>query len=151
MIILKATIIKFTWFKEQSPMKRPPTDREILQLIYDKYYQEFCDYSDKQSSRQCKIYVPIDCHEIAKDLSIDPDIIFGRLYYHLDKKYGYTNDDKSKVHLFSLKTGSDKHTVHFPLLSAVLSQKILDDSRFMWSLILSASAATISLLSLFIG
>ena len=132
-------------------MKTPPTDRKILRLIHDKYYQDFCDYSDQQPSRSCKIYVPIDCQEIAKDLSIDPDIIFGRLYYHLNRKYGYTNDDNTNVHLFSLKTGSDKHTVQFPLLSAVLSEKSLDETRFMWSLIMSASAVTISLFSLLKG
>ena len=32
--------------------------------------------------------VPIDIPGIAARFGVDPDSIFGRLYYHLDPKYG---------------------------------------------------------------
>lgn len=66
-------------------MRKPPTDRKILQLIHDRNYDDFCRYSEEQKIRASKIYLPIDCAAIARQLSFDPDIIFGRLYYHLEK------------------------------------------------------------------
>lgn len=47
--------------------------------------------------------------------------LFGRLYYYLDKKHGYKQDDGTLVPLFSLKVGEDTHCVNFPLLVSVLA------------------------------
>ena len=66
-----------------------PTDRQILDAIYNEYYSTFTEYSKKEADRSAKIYVPIDCGKIARKLGVDGDIVFGRLYYHLEKKYGY--------------------------------------------------------------
>ncbi len=133
-------------------MKKLPTDREILKLIYKRYYQDFESFGKPNLNvqRESKIYVPIDCELISKDLNVDPDIIFGRLYYHLDKKYGYTQDDGSKVHLFSFAVGKDRHAVHFPLLSAVLAELEQSRFRFVLPLIISFIALVISILSLII-
>jgi len=130
-------------------MKRPPTDREILKRIHKRYYQEFgaFDRSNPKPERETKIYVPIDCEVIAKDLRVDPDIIFGRLYYHLDKKYGYTQPDGSKVHLFTLAVGTDRHAVNFPLLSAVLAELEQSWIRFIVPLLISLFALLIAVLS----
>ena len=86
-------------------MKNLPTDRDILKKIYNKYYETFKDYQKESKSRSSKIYVPVDIENIAEELSIDCHLIFGRLYYHMDKKYGYTQSDGSKVHLFTPKAG----------------------------------------------
>lgn len=69
-------------------MRRVPTDLEILNVIYEQYYDEFSSYDKNSPTRSSKIYVPIDIGAIARRLH-DGDIVFGRLYYHLEKKYGY--------------------------------------------------------------
>lgn len=131
-------------------MKRPPTDREILRKIHKRYYDQFSAFKrgDPNAVRETKIYVPIDCEAIAKDLDVDPDIVFGRLYYHLEKKYGYVQQDGSKVHLFAFAVGKDRHAVHFPLLSAVLADLEQSWFRFTVPLIISALAFVISIISL---
>lgn len=131
-------------------MIRPPTDREILKRIHDRYICEFGGFNknNPQSDRDSKIYVPIDCKAIAKELGVDPDIVFGRLYYHLDKKYGYTQEDGSKVHLFSLVAGKDRHAVNFPLLSAVLAELQQTWFRFTAPLVISSLALVISFISI---
>ncbi len=131
-------------------MKRPPTDREILKRIHKRYYKEFgnFDRSNSKPERETKIYVPIDCEVIAEDLRVDPDIVFGRLYYHLDKKYGYAQPDGSKVHLFAFTVGKDRHAVNFPLLSAVLAELEQTWIRVTVPLIISLFALLVSVLSL---
>ncbi|MGL4713256.1 MAG: hypothetical protein ACRCWP_12090, partial [Shewanella sp.] len=99
---------------------RSPTDLEVLERIYSKYYQDFTEYEDDENIRASKIYVPISCDEIAKKLKVDGDIVFGRLYYHMEKKYGYKQSDGSNVHFFAFRVGKESHCVNFPLLSSVL-------------------------------
>jgi len=127
-------------------MKRPPTDREILRLIYDRYYDEFSTYDEKSSNRPHKIFIPIDCIKIAKELNVDEDIVFGRLYYHLEKKYGYTQDDGSKVHLFSMNFGKEHHVIHFPLLSSVLAEMEQSNFRFIAPIVISVIALIFSMM-----
>jgi len=69
-------------------MKRLPTDLKILDNIYNRYYQSFAAYSNGDKGRSDKVYIPVDIKKIAEDLNVDPDIIFGRLYYHLEKNTG---------------------------------------------------------------
>jgi hypothetical protein len=134
-------------------VKRPPTDREILQKIHDRYLKEFGEFKkgDPKSERQTKIYVPIDCKAIASDLKVDSDIVFGRLYYHLDKKYGYRQDDGSKVHLFAFALGNERHAVNFPLLSAILAELKQSWFQFAAPLVISFIALLVSLVSLLCG
>lgn len=134
-------------------MQRPPTDREILQNIHDRYLDKFghFDRSKLENERSTKIYVPIDCEAIANDFGVDPDIIFGRLYYHLDKKYGYTQENGSKVHLFTMAVGTDTHAVNFPMLSAVLAELQQSWFRFTVPLVISAMALIISVFGLACG
>lgn len=132
-------------------MKKPPTDREILKKIHDNYYNDFCAFDKGEPVRDSKVYVPIDCQKIANELDVDPDIIFGRLYYHLEKKHGYTQDGGAKVHLFALQTGKDRHTVNFPLLSAIVAEHDTSWFRFNLPIIISVIALVASILGGFSG
>ena len=109
-------------------MKRLPTDLQILEAIYERYYETFVKYSEEDHSRSAKIYVPIDIKQLAKDLKVDGDIIFGRLYYHLEKKHVYRQDDGSLVPFFSPRVGGDTHCVNFPLAASVLAD-LRDQAR----------------------
>jgi len=102
-------------------MKRLPTDLEILNAIYERYYEIFAQYTDGDDSRSTKIYVPIDIKQIAEDLKVDGDIVFGRLYYHLEKKHGYRQGDGSLAPFFSLSVGGSSHCINFPLAASVLA------------------------------
>ena len=86
----------------------------MLNAIYDRYYETFASFARDEPSRSAKIMVPIDIEALARDMDVDPDIIFGRLYYHLEKKHGYRRDDGSMVHLFALKASEDHHCINFP-------------------------------------
>lgn len=127
-------------------MKKPPTDRMILKLIHDSYYDDFSAFELDKSIRETKIYVPIDCKEIARKLKVDRDIIFGRLYYHLDKKHGYIESNGSKVHLFAFQVGKDRHAVHFPLLSAIVAEHETSWFRFNLPIVISTIALVTSIL-----
>ncbi len=112
-------------------MKRLPTDLQILNEIYEWYYNTFTQYIDEDKNRDTKIYVPIDIVHIAKRLKVDVDIVFGRLYYHLDKKYGYAQDDGTKIRLFTLVAGRDTNCVNFPLVASVLAD-LRDQAWTQW-------------------
>jgi len=127
--------------------KRPPTDLEIMEEIYNKYYSTFISFSKEKPNRSAKIYVPIDIEFIAKRFSIDPDIVFGRLYYHLEPKYGFTQEGGAKVHFFALKAGSDKHSVQFPLLASVIASHREERNKHIVSTWLSIAAIIISIVS----
>jgi hypothetical protein len=96
--------------------------------------------------------VPIDVKEVAAELDADPDIVFGRLYYHLDAKHRYRQDDNSLVNLFTLKAGEDRHCINFPYLAALVAN-LQDENRkyrtatriAIWSLVVSIVALLISI------
>lgn len=129
-------------------MMKNPSDGNILDAIYKKYYDVFVSYDKSAPSRSSKIYVPIDCAQIASELGMDAEILFGRLYYHLDKKYRYAQDDGSLVHLFALNTGGDLHTVNFPLLAAILAEHNVSFNRYILPLALSFAAFCVSIWAL---
>lgn len=132
-------------------MKKPPTDLEILEDIYKCYYSTFISFSREKPNRSTKVYVPIDIEAIAKRFKVDPDIIFGRLYYHLESKYGFAKSDDSKVHFFALQAGSDKHSVQFPLLAAVIASLREERNKHLLATWLSIAAIIISLGSLVVS
>lgn len=128
--------------------KRPPTDLEILEEIYKTYYSKFISFSKENPNRSSKMYVPIDIESIANHFSVDGDIIFGRLYYHLDKKYGFTQADGSIVPFFAIQVGSDRHAVQFPLLASVLAKLREEENKHLLSTWISFAAIFISIISL---
>jgi len=128
-------------------MKWPPTDLQILEDIYSRYYTIFATYSKDIPNRTTKVYVPINIKELAEHFGIDGDIVFGRLYYHLEQKYGFTQDDNSKVHFFTLKAGGDTHAVQFPLLAAVIADLREARKKHLMATWLSVAALIVSAIS----
>lgn len=127
---------------------RVPTDIAILEVIYSTYYDAFCKHGSETENRDSKVYVPVDLKAVAEKLSVDPDIIFGRLYYYLEEKYGYQRKDGSSVCFFTLQAGKDRHCVNFPLLASVLASLQSEHSRFRLSLTISIISLVVSSLSL---
>jgi hypothetical protein len=132
-------------------MKRPPTDLEILNEVYERNYDAFAAYSKSAPNRDSKIYVPIDLDTIADKLGVDADIVFGRLYYHLNHKHGYRKDDGSYVHLFTPVAGKDRHCVNFPLVASVLADLKQENEKFWWATIIAVFSLIVSVASIIIS
>jgi hypothetical protein len=137
-------------------MRRLPTDREILEAIYDRYYVTFAAFSKENRDRDSKVYVPVDLDSIAANLGVDGDIVFGRLYFHLDQKFRYKRDDGVIVSLFQMQLGNDRHCVNFPLLASALASLRSEHLRFrlattisLISLAISAAALAVSIAATF--
>ena len=128
-----------------------PTDLKILKAIHSAYYADFCEYNLKAAPRETKVYVPIDCEKIAKSLKVDVDIIFGRLYYHLEYRYGYKRDDESSVHFFVRKIGGDFNCINFPLMSSVLANLLMEKRKFWTATTISVLSLLVSLISISIS
>ena len=129
-------------------MKRSPTDLKILDAIYDRYYDVFSNYEKDPSSRSSKIYVPIDIALVAKDLRMDGDIIFGRLYYHLEDRYGYAHEDGSRVHFFAMQLGGDRHCVNFPYVASVLANLRDEDRKFNIAISVAIASLFVSVIAI---
>jgi len=125
-------------------MRILPTDLKILNAIYGEYYDTFISFSKNNSDRSAKNFIPVDIKLIAQKLGVDVDIIFGRLYYHLEQKYGYSHSDGSKVAFFALKIDSDNNCVNFPYMASVLANLREREKKY-------SAATKIAILSLCIA
>lgn len=133
-------------------MKNVPTDMAILDKIYNDYYDTFSEFSRDKPSRQTKIFVPLDIKKIAGELGVDEDIVFGRLYYDLEKRYGYKEDDGTNVHFFTRAAGKDRDCINFPYAASVLAALRDEKKKFgiatglaVLSLIISVGSICLSL------
>lgn len=111
-------------------MKRLPTDLQLLDTIYRSYYDFFASYSEASPKRSSKIYVPIGIEAVARKFDLDGDIIFGRLYYHLDEKYRYKQEEGGEVHLFTPAVGGDRHCVNFPYVASIVASLRDKDKKY---------------------
>jgi hypothetical protein len=127
-----------------------PTDREILEEIYSRYYATFTSFSrdpDKKS-RESKVFVPIDLESVADRFNVDGDIIFGRLYFYLEDKYGYKREDGSRVRFFAPFELRERHCVNFPMLASVLASLQEEHRRQQWTLWLSIASIVVATVAL---
>lgn len=127
-----------------------PTDREILQVIYDKYYDTFTSFDRENPNRDAKIYVPINVDEVADKLGVDGDIIFGRLYFDMNNRYGFERNG-AKVYLFANRLKKDIHCIQFPYMASVLAGLQLEQRRNRRTNIISWVSLFIAGLSLIVS
>ena len=119
--------------------------REILESIYNDYADAFNKISLADDKDSSKIYVPIDVRAIAQRLDNDAHVLFGRLYYHLDHKFRYKQDNGALVHLFAFKVGDKRHCINYPYLAAILSEYREQHSYSRKSFWLAVAALVLSL------
>lgn len=133
---------------------RLPTDMQILRVIYDHYYNEYAAFGTTESPRATKILVPIDIDLIARKLKVDNDIVFGRLYYHLEQKYGYWKDEdkRTKVVFFSKRIANsgkaNQHVINFPLLASVLADMQYQYRQYQVATIVSVVSLAVAIVSI---
>jgi hypothetical protein len=134
-------------------MARLPTDREILRSIYDRYYHDFVSFERDPTTRGTKIYVPIDIPAIAQTLGLEPEIVFGRLHYHLQPKYGRVDGDVRAPFFEVSFPGAnperpERHVINFPLLESVLAELEYEHRKFRLPVAISMLSAAIAVLAL---
>lgn len=129
-------------------MNSLPTDREILRRIFEMYAPSYPGTQPGEIRGKNDPYLPIKINEVATRFGCSPEMLFGRLYYHLDAKFSYTKDGNVKVHLFALNVGAEVHCVNFPFLAAVLAEKDEEHKRQLWSLGVAITALVLSLASI---
>lgn len=127
--------------------KPSPTDLEMLDAIYNRYFDDFAAYTDENRTRSSKIYVPIDVDALATELGVDIDIVFGRLYYHMEGKYGYDDEDGTHTPFFTLAVGGDRHCINFPYLASVLASLREEDRKFRIATSIAVISLVISIIS----
>jgi hypothetical protein len=133
-------------------MKKPlPTDLQILDAIYERYYDAFASEAFGVGTQQREILIPIDIPAIAKELRVDPDVVFGRLYYHFDHKFRYRRPepppDGSVVVFFTTKREIDRpgDFVNFPYMASVLAELRAEHKRHRTNLWVSVLALVIAI------
>ena len=139
-------------------MRILPTDLKILNAIYEQYYDTFVSFLKNNSDRNAKNLIPVDIKLIAQKLGVDVDIIFGRLYYHLEQKYGYSRENGAKVVFFTLKAGADgadENCINFPYMASVLANLRDREKKYsiptnitIFSLIIAGLSLLVSILVL---
>lgn len=129
-------------------MTELPTDRQILRCIHEMYKNDYPEKGEDETRTRTDPYLPIVVKDVALRLGCHPEMLFGRLYYHLDAKHRYKQDSGASVHLFSIVVGSERHCVNFPYLAAVLAEKNEEHTRQLWSLWLSIAALVLSVASI---
>jgi len=136
-------------------LKENPTDLKILECIYTTYFDNFISRSQnkEESNNGEKIYVPVDLDFLAQKLRINSDILFSRLYYHLEKKYGYKQDfGNCRVSFFTyIRGNTNSHAVHFPYLCGILAREKEIYKKESHSTIISLIAVGISILGVILN
>ena len=129
-----------------------PSDFRIIEQIYDDYIDEFEQTADSTAEGGEKVYVEIDIVALAEKLKVNKHVLFGRLYYHLDKKHRYKDEETGAwTHLFARVLADKRHCIHFPYLSALVAEQQRDMRRFLIPLFASWIVASIALFLSFVG
>ena len=128
-------------------MKKIPTDLEILKAIYNKYHDTYKEYAKVEPDRITRIRVPVDIKKIADECGVEEDMIFGRLYYHFNKKYSYRDESGERITFFALLK-FEGMSVNFPLVASILADLEIESRKFKIAVFISMLAMVISALAL---
>lgn len=132
-------------------MKKLPTDREILKCIFDQYKSDYPGAKNEDGRGANDPFMPVDLTKVAAQLDCGTELLFGRLYYHLDAKYRYKQDNGARVDLFVLNLGDQGHCVHFPFLASLLAGFEEEHRKVFWSMVFSVTALILSVISLVVN
>jgi hypothetical protein len=128
-------------------MKRLPTDLKIPETISVESFDIYAAYEKDPTIRQEWNFVEVDITKVAAKLGTDANMVFARLYYHLEHKHGYEQADGNSVHFLARVLGPadrpPKHFVNFPYMTAILA----DLQHEHWVMRLTIGAAAVSTLA----
>ena len=136
--------------KRRRSLRNAPTDLELLEEIYRRYYETFANYSNPRPERDCKVYVPIDVESLAEHFGVDGDIIFGRLYYHMNPKFSVSTGN-AEARFFRFLNGENtpgRHRVQFPMLASAVATMRESRNQFLWATGLAIGSLAFSVVAL---
>lgn len=93
------------------------------------------------------VFIPIDVEAVAERLGVNKHLLFGRLYYDLRLRHLHrapTDPNRTESTLFEKVVGSQRHSVNFPNLTAVLAGLEEQRRRDLWTTGLAILALVIS-------
>jgi len=133
-------------------MSKLPTDRQVLRCIYETYSSAYPGPAPEGGGRPPNDpFVPVDLRAVAVKLNVQPELLFGRLYYHLEAKHRYQQSSGAWVNLFLLDIQRKGHSVNFPYLAALLAGHDQEHRKQLLSLCFSLIAIGLSLASLIVS
>lgn len=109
-----------------------PTDRAILRCIFDMYRKDF----PRGDLGAGKVFIPIDVEAVARRLGVDKHLLFGRLHYDMGTRLKHRDPKDPNLTLASVfepLVGSQRHSVNFPYLAAVLAGLEEQRRRDLWT------------------
>lgn len=127
-----------------------PTDLEIIEDIYYRYHDDFRKYAKKEPDRIARIRVPIEVEDVAEACGVEEDMIFGRIFYHFNKKYSYT-DTQGEVTTFFTTEKFEGLSVCFPLVASVLADKYAEKKQQETQLFISGIAVALAIIALLVA
>jgi hypothetical protein len=92
-------------------MKKLPTDRQVLRYIFEMYKTAYPGPLGTSGRGSNDPYVPVDVKAVAERPGCDAELIFGRLYYHLDAKHRYKQKNGKWGHPLADGVSTAKGTV----------------------------------------
>jgi hypothetical protein len=129
--------------------KRPPTDFELVQAIYERHRVDFA------AAGESATFIPIEIPAIAADLNASTQSVFGRLYHHLDPKYAQEPDAAAgrtaRKSFFALRVGEIVNAINFPMLEALYAGLWQQRRRDLGATYAAVAALGISLASLIVS
>ena len=131
-------------------MYRIPTDLEIMEELYERYFESFRKYATEDPDRIARIRVPINVQEVAEACGVEEDMIFGRIFYHFNKKYSY-KDEKGNVTTFFITDKFEGLSVNFPIVASVLADLRTEKRKIDNFLFISSAALALSIIALLIA
>ncbi len=119
------------------------TDLKLLETIQKEYANDYIKNMEDANNgvRNTRFYIPIDCQKVAKKMKADGEIVFNRLYFHLNNKYSYKDMNDNPVYFFVFEIDGLKHCINYGYLCSVLAD--LKDKKFKENLALSFSIISI--------
>lgn len=131
-------------------MSQIPTDLEIIEDLYLRYYESFREYAKDEPDKIARCRVPINVEEVAEACGVEEDMIFGRIFYHFNKKYSY-KDDKGHITTFFVTDKFEGLSVNFPLVASVLADLQNEKKNFDTLLFMSSAAIASSVVALIVA
>lgn len=125
-----------------------PTDRYLLECIFQMYERDYPGPISASGHGENDPYVPVDLRAVAKKAGCSPELLFGRLYYHLNQKHRYKQPNGAEVSLFELNFKNSGHAVQFPYLASILAGLNQEFRRQLVTYGVSFTALGISIASL---
>lgn len=131
-------------------MDKIPTDLEILEEIYNRYYDEFRRYAKREPDRIARIRVPIEVEKVAEACGVEEDMIFGRIFYHFNKKYSY-KDRSGDITTFFTTEKFEGLSVNFPLVASILADEYAQKKKQDTYITIATISVGISVLALLVA